>query len=299
MATNGTRMLRRKAATGDILFNTFNYSFMILLCVSTLYPFMFLFSSSFSSLDLSAQGMSLLPRGFTLSNFRRVLANPLIATGYRNTLLRTSIGTILSVLVSLMMAYPLSKRSFPHRDLWTGLVVFTMFFSGGMIPTYLLIRDLKLIDSIWSLILPELVSAYNLVIIRNYMQAIPPSMEESARMDGANDITILFRIIIPICKPVIATIALWVAVWHWNAWFDSMVYITKSKGQVVQLVMRSIVLEGSDQLTQMIGETQAQVITPEGLKAATIMVTTLPIIAVYPFIQKYFVKGVMLGSLKG
>ena len=146
-----------------------------------------------------------------------------------------------------------------------------------------------------------LIFAYNFVIVRNYMQTIPGSMEESAKMDGANDITILFRVILPVCKPIIATIALWVAVWHWNAWFDSMIYMTKASGQVVQLVMRRIVLEGSDQMTQMMAEMQRQglVIAPEGLKAATIMVTTLPILCIYPFVQKYFVKGVMMGSLKG
>jgi putative aldouronate transport system permease protein len=139
------------------------------------------------------------------------------------------------------------------------------------------------------------------VIARNYMQTIPNSMEESAKIDGANDIVILFRVILPVCKPIIATLALWIAVWHWNAWFDAMIYMTTAGGQVVQLVMRRIVLEGSDQMTQMMAETQRQglVIAPEGLKAATIMATTLPILCVYPFIQKYFVKGVMMGSLKG
>jgi len=135
------------------------------------------------------------------------------------------------------------------------------------------------------------------------MQTIPDSLEESAKIDGANDITILFRIILPICKPIVATIALWVAVWHWNAWFDCMIYITRSAGEVLQLVMRRIVIQGSDQLTEMMGRGMAlqqdQYITPEGLKAATILVTTFPILCAYPFIQKYFVKGVMVGSLKG
>jgi putative aldouronate transport system permease protein len=144
------------------------------------------------------------------------------------------------------------------------------------------------------------VSAYNFVIVRNFMQGIPNSFEESAKIDGANDITILFRIILPLCKPIIATIALWVAVWHWNDWFDSMIYMTKPSGEVVQLVMRRIVLEGTDQLTAMMAQaSRNEVIAPEGLKAATIMVTTIPILCVYPFIQKYFVKGVMMGSLKG
>ena len=286
---------------GDRAFDAFNYLVMILLSLTTLYPFFFLISSSLSALDVTLGSFSLLPRQFTLENYAKVLRNPAIGTGYVNTILRTVIGTSLSLLATFCLAWPLSKRSFPLRNLWTGLIVFTMFFSGGMIPTYLLVRQLGLIDTIWALVLPELVTAYNFVIVRNYMQTIPGSMEESAKMDGANDITILFRVILPVCKPIIATIALWVAVWHWNAWFDSMIYMTKASGQVVQLVMRRIVLEGSDQMTQMMAEMQRQglVIAPEGLKAATIMVTTLPILCIYPFVQKYFVKGVMMGSLKG
>ncbi|HOX32289.1 MAG TPA: carbohydrate ABC transporter permease [Spirochaetales bacterium] len=286
---------------GDRAFDAFNYLVMILLSLTTLYPFFFLISSSLSALDVTLGSFSLLPRQFTLENYAKVLRNPAIGAGYVNTILRTVIGTSLSLLATFCLAWPLSKRSFPLRNLWTGLIVFTMFFSGGMIPTYLLVRQLGLIDTIWALVLPELVTAYNFVIVRNYMQTIPGSMEESAKMDGANDITILFRVILPVCKPIIATISLWVAVWHWNAWFDSMIYMTKASGQVVQLVMRRIVLEGSDQMTQMMAEMQRQglVIAPEGLKAATIMVTTLPILCIYPFVQKYFVKGVMMGSLKG
>jgi putative aldouronate transport system permease protein len=290
---------RRDQGLADIIFHAVNYSFMIILCITTLYPFYFLMLSSFSLNDVSVSGICLFPKEFTFGNFSRVFANPLIATGYRNTILRTVIGTALSVLVTFMLAYPLAKRRFPNRDIWTGIIVFTMFFSGGLIPSYLLVRSLGLIDSIWSLILPELVSAYNFVIVRNYIMAIPPSMEESAKMDGANDIIILFRIIMPICKPVLATIALWIAVGHWNAWFDSLLYMTKASGQVVQLVMRRIVLEGSDAITQMIGQDTTQSVTPEGLKGATIVVTMVPILALYPFIQKYFVKGVMVGSLKG
>ncbi len=292
---------RLGASGANPAFNILNYAFMLLMSVTTLYPFVFLITSSLSGLDMTLGGFSLLPRDFTFTNYQKVFRNPAIATGYYNTILRTAIGTSLSLLVTFCLAWPLAKKAFPGRNAWTALIVFTMFFSGGMIPAYILVRQLHLIDTVWALVLPELVTAYNFVIVRNYMQTIPSSMEESAKMDGANDIVILFRIILPVCKPIIATIALWVAVWHWNAWFDSMIYVTKASGQVVQLVMRRIVLEGSDQLTQMMAEAQRQgmVIAPEGLKAATIMVTTIPILCVYPFIQKYFVKGVMMGSLKG
>ncbi|OHE63027.1 MAG: ABC transporter permease [Treponema sp. GWB1_62_6] len=271
---------------------------MAVLSFFTLYPFLFLFTSSFSGLDASLGGFSLWPRAFTLDNYVRVAANPLVASGYWNTILRTVLGTALSLIATFTLAYPLSKKSFPLRNFWTALVVFTMFFSGGLIPTYLLVKNLRLVDTVWSLVLPELVSAYNLIIVRNYMQTIPASLEESARIDGANDIGILFRIILPVCKPIIATIALWVAVWHWNAWFDCMIYVNKAGGEVMQLVMRRIVMLGStDQITQMMAE--QDIATPEGLKAATILVATIPILCAYPFVQKYFVKGVMVGSLKG
>jgi len=298
MALPGRRK-RRALPASEIGFRICNYSFMVLLCVTTLYPFLFLLASSFSGGDLSVNGFSLIPREFTTGNYVRILSNRLIGIGYKNTLFRTIVGTALSLLATFALAYPLAKRTFPNRTFWTGLVVFTMFFSGGMIPNYLLVRSLSLIDTPWALILPELISAYNLVIMRNYIMAIPASLEESARIDGANDIVILFRIVAPICKPVLATLALWISVWHWNAWFDSMIYMTKADGQVVQLVMRRIVLEGSDQLTQMIGMDTSQYYTTEGLKGATIVVATLPILLAYPFIQKYFVRGVMMGSLKG
>jgi len=294
------RTVRKKQTLGDRIFSGLNYAFMILLCASMVYPFLFIILSSVSTYDMSAGGFSLVPRGFTWDYYGRVLTNPDIFTGYVNTLIRTLLGTFFSVVVTLCMAYPLSKRTFPNRTGWTALVVFTMFFSGGIIPTYLLVKSLGLMDTLGSLILPELVSAFNLIIVRNYMQTVPESLEESAKMDGANDVTILFRIILPVCAPIIATITLWVAVWHWNAWYDAMVYISSPGNQVIQLIMRRIVIQGSDALTQMMDSSMSQNhISPEGLKAATIMVTTLPILCAYPFVQKYFVKGILVGSLKG
>jgi putative aldouronate transport system permease protein len=287
-----------RGGRGFDAFPAINGFLMICFCFITLYPFLFLITSSFSALNASVNGLSLIPRSFTADNYDRVLRNPLIYSGFKNTVVRTLLGTALSLLATLTLAYPLSRKYFPNRGLWTGLIVFTMFFSGGLIPTYLLVRTLGLIDKPWALILPELISAYNFVIVRNYMQTIPDALEESAKIDGANDIKILFRIILPTCKPIIATVALWVAVWHWNAWFDCLIYITKPAGEVLQLVMRRIVIQGTDQITEMMGG-KHDAITPEGLKAATILVTTLPILCVYPFVQKYFVKGVMMGSLKG
>jgi len=291
----------RRSSAGEKVFDVFNYIFMFILCLTTIYPFLYLFSNSLASSEFAQTQITIIPKSITFENYKRVLTNPLISSGYYNTILRTAIGTFLGLVTTFALAYPLSKKYFPNRNFWTGIIVFTMFFGGGMIPTYILVRNLNLMNTIWALILPELVSAYNFIIVRNYMMSLPESIEESARIDGANDIIILIRIVLPVCKPILATVALWIAVWHWNSWFDSMIYSQKAEKQVVQLIMRRIVLEGSQQVMNMstMDESGLRVVTPESLKAATVMVTTIPILLVYPFIQKYFVKGVMLGSLKG
>ena len=194
-------------------------------------------------------------------------------------------------------AYPLSKKYLPNRNFWTTIVLIPMFFGGGLIPSYLLMRLLHLTNTIWALILPGLVSSYNLILVRNYMMSLPDSLEESAKIDGANEIVILFRIILPLSKPILDTIALWIAVAHWNAWFDCLIYITKKELIVLQVVLYQVINAGSQQVVT--GSLSTDVVYPEILKACTIMVTTIPIIMVYPFAQKYFIKGIMVGSLKG
>ena len=206
---------------------------------------------------------------------------------------------MIALLLGYHYAYALSKRYLPNRNFWTTILIITMFFSGGMVPEFLLIRSLGLRNTIWALVLPGAISAYNITIMRNFLMSLPDSLEESARIDGANDIQILYKIIFPLSLPILATVALWTAVGHWNAWFDSMIYITKPEKQVLQVTLRRIVLEGTNQLVTMYGEEVNQKQTSETIKAAVTMVTTLPILMVYPFIQKYFVKGVMIGSVKG
>ena len=281
---------------GSVIFDYINGLFMILLSFSTLYPFLFLI---FQSLGNSTR-LSLVPSVCDFSAYQNVMTNSFIWSGFEWTILRTVIGTALSVLVTTSAAYALSKRWFPNRNFWTGMIVFTMFFSGGLIPSYLLMRGVGLYNSFWAMILPGLCSAYNLTIMRNFFMSIPGELEESAKIDGANDIQIMFRIIVPISLPIIATIALWNAVGHWNAWFDCMIYITDPKRQVLQLILRRIVIEGTGQFMSFTGNIENGTnFTPEAVKAATTIVATLPILLVYPFVQKYFVKGVMVGSLKG
>jgi putative aldouronate transport system permease protein len=200
-------------------------------------------------------------------------------------------------------AYPLAKRYFPNRAFWTGLLVFTMFFSGGLIPSYILVRSLGMYNTIWALVLPGLISTYNMIIMRNFFMSIPSELEESARIDGAGEFCVLFRIVVPISGPILATVALWTIVGHWNAWFDSMIYITTGSKQVLQHILRQIILEGTMQVIEM--NNYAATLDPsssvntDAVKAATIMVATVPVLLVYPFLQKYFAKGVMVGSLKG
>ncbi|WP_409346355.1 carbohydrate ABC transporter permease [Paenibacillus sp. MBLB4367] len=282
------------------LFDVLNTIFMIALCLTTVYPFLYLLSLSFSTGDIKLTNINLIPPKVTWANYDKVLTNDFILSGFINTVTRTVLGTALSICATVFAAYPLAKRYFPHRTFWTAFIVFTMFFSGGLIPSYLLVKSLGLMNSIWALVLPGMISAFSLIIARNFFMALPESLEESAKIDGANEIVILFKIIIPISMPIIATLSLWMAVSHWNAWFDSLIYMTDSHKQVLQVVMRRIVLLGSKDVMDVNSfDDPLLVANPETIKAATIMVTVIPIVLVYPFLQKYFVKGVLVGSLKG
>lgn len=289
-----------KRSVGEHVFDVFNTVFLGVLALTMLYPFWYELALSLADAEkVAISKVYIWPEVVSLESYANVLSSKFIYYGYFWTIVRTVVGTIVALLLGFHFAYALSKKDFPNRKLWTSLLVFTMFFSGGMVPEYLLIRDLDLINSIWSLILPGAISAYNITIMRNYLMSLPDSLEESARIDGANDIVILYRIIVPLSLPILATVALWTAVAHWNAWFDAMLYIQDTNKQVLAITLRRIVLQGSNSVVSMSGEEVNANMTSETIKAATIMVATLPILCVYPFIQKYFVKGVMVGSLKG
>jgi putative aldouronate transport system permease protein len=244
-------------------------------------------------------GLSLIPKEPSLTAYGRVFHNKNIYTGFRSTIFRVLLGTSLTMLFTITTAFPLSKKHFPNRSFWTAIIVFTMFFSGGLIPSYLLVRSLGMYNTIWAMVLPGLLSTYNMIIMRNFFMNIPAEMEESAKIDGANEFSILFRIIVPVSGPIIATVALWTMVGHWNAWFDCMIYISTTSNQVLQLILRRIVLEGTTQLMELSNARDMGIINTDAVKSATIMVATIPILLVYPFLQKYFVKGIMIGSLKG
>ena len=284
--------------------DVFIYLLLALLGASILFAFQHLLSLSLSPSWVATKGgIHLIPVELTLDNYRKVLESQYIWQGYQNTLIRTVAGTLLQLFVTALGAYTLSKKFYPHRSFWTFLIVFTMFFSGGLIPTYILVVNLGLMDKYAAMILPGLVSAYNLIILRNYFMSLPEEIEESCMIDGAGRFRIFFRIVLPLSKPILATVALWLAVGHWNAWFDVLLYMTKDSMFTLQIVLRRIIISGTQQMldlniTSELLQSQVQY-SPEGVKAAAIFVATLPILCVYPFIQKYFVKGIMIGSLKG
>ncbi len=289
-----------KQTAGEKLFNGFNIVFLGGLALLCLYPFLYTLSLSFSTAaEANREGFHFFPRAVSLASYQMVLSNPDILRGYVNTITRTLLGTALTLVATCVAAYPLARKNLPHRSAITFFIVFTMIFSGGLVPGYLLIKNLGLINSIWALIIPTLITAFNVIIMKNFFDAIPESLAESARIDGANEWSILFRIYIPLSKPVLATVALWTAVMHWNSWFDAMLYITDDRKQVLQTFLQRIVIESSTQMMEL-GITNSSVtgFTTETVKAATIILTILPIICIYPFLQKYFVKGVMMGGVK-
>ncbi|MCK5156331.1 MAG: carbohydrate ABC transporter permease [Spirochaetales bacterium] len=285
-------------------FDIVNYIFMVLFALSIIYPLWSLFVISFSDpLDVMGLDIHIFPKNFTIQSYQLIFSNDNIFYAYFNTTLRTVCGTVLSLAVTACAAYSLSSKRLPFRSLITFFFIFTMFFSGGLIPTYLLIRRLGLVDNRLALIIPTAANVFNIVIIRNYIMAsVSDTLKESAQIDGANHFTVLWKIVLPMCKPVLATVSLWLMVGHWNAWFDAMIYINSSSKQVLQILLRKIMFtysEPSIQSAQVALGLEVNKVNPETLKAAFVFVTIGPIILVYPYIQKYFVKGLVIGSLKG
>lgn len=290
------RIIRRSA--GEIVFDNLNVLFFIIFTMLCIYPFLYMLNVSISSgVAAEKYGFNLLPKGVTLHYYAQMFKTGAVLRGFYNSIIRTVVGTVISVVLTTCGAYPISKKHLPNRNFWTTFILIPMFFGGGLIPTYLVIKSLHIMDTIWVLVLPGAVGTFNLILVRNFIMAIPPSLEESAKIDGANDIIILFRIILPLLKPILATIALWSAVGHWNAWFDALIYISSEKKMVLQVVLYHILTMGTQRLA--VGNVSDNIPFPQITKACIIIITTVPIIMVYPFAQKYFIKGIMIGSLKG
>ncbi|HHV95896.1 MAG TPA: carbohydrate ABC transporter permease [Clostridiaceae bacterium] len=290
-----------KRSIGEKIFDAFNILAMIFLIIVTLYPLLYVIFASVSTPSrlIKHEGILLAPLGFQLGAYKLVFRNPMITKGYLNTLFVVTVGTTVNIIMTSLGAYVLSRKGLYWKNLMMFIIVFTMFFGGGMIPTYLLVRSLKLTDTLWALIVPGAISTYNMIIMRTSFMSIPDSLEESARIDGAKDLTILFKIVIPLSLPVIAVMILFYGVGHWNAWFSALIYLRKRELYPLQLILREVLI--SSDTTQMLAGLAGMDLEPiaETVKYATIVIATLPILCIYPFLQKYFVKGVMIGALKG
>jgi putative aldouronate transport system permease protein len=282
-------------------FDIFNIFFMIILIILMVYPFWHIVMYSISDVRLAMRGgLFLWPRGFSLETYRVVLKNPVVLSGFRVSVIVTVIGTAFATFFTATTAYPLSKKRMRGRTFFSLYVLFTMLFNGGMIPTYLLVKSLGLIDTLWALILPNAIHAWNIFVMRNFFATIPESLEESARIDGASDLLIFFKIILPLSKAVLATIGLFLAVGYWNDFFSTILYIQSRNKWALQAVLREIVTNTEMAMSrQGMSAVHRQTITTQSVIMANIVIVTVPIILVYPFVQKYFVKGVMIGSVKG
>ncbi len=289
-----------KKSFEDMAFSAISYLFIIFVCIVTLYPIIFVVAASISSAgSIMRNEVLLLPKELTWRAYQVVVNYKGIWTAYANTLFYAIAGTAISVLLTAFAAYPLSRKSWAPRKFFSVFIVFTMWFSGGMIPFYLLIKNMGLLDSRIAILLYPAISAFYVIIMRTYFEGIPDAIEESAKLDGANDMVILFKIIIPLSMPIIATIALYYAVGRWNSFFWEMLILSDEKKLPVQVLLQRIIL--SSQLGQDIQKslTRGEASIPITIKYACIVVTALPIIMVYPFAQKYFVKGVLVGGVKG
>lgn len=295
--------MKWKKGAGEIIFDSINYTFMVLLSISMIYPFFSVLAISLSTpVEAAKLGLKLIPMEITMGAYSKVLASGFIAQAYVNTIIRTVIGTAITALACFSVAYVLSRKDLPYRSAITLFFVFTMFFSGGLIPSYLLIKSLGMMNSMLALIVPGIYSAWYIVMMRNYVSTLPVELEEAALIDGATPFYIMFRIMLPLSVPIVATVVLWSAVGHWNSWFDAMIYITDNSKQVLQVALRKIVI--SEELRSLIPGMDVAMVgsesfTEQTLKAATIILTIGPIVLVYPFAQKYYVKGILMGSLKG
>ncbi|MBD7969592.1 carbohydrate ABC transporter permease [Paenibacillus gallinarum] len=289
-----------KRSLGEIVFSWFNTCFMLLLCFVTLYPFIYILFASLSDPTEMAQfrGMLFSPLGFSLDAYKAVLENPMVTTGYRNTLFYVIVGTAINLIMTTLGAYALSRRNVYFKNHIMFYIVITMVFSGGLIPSFLLVNNLGMLNTPWALLLPGAINSFNLIIMRTAFQGIPPSLEESARIDGANDWVIMVRIIIPLSMPVIAVMILWYAVGHWNSYFSALIYLRDRELFPLQLVLREILISNSTDSMMTGAATGDRMDIGITIKYATIIVSTLPILILYPFLQKYFVHGVMIGALK-
>ncbi|ASA20713.1 carbohydrate ABC transporter permease [Paenibacillus donghaensis] len=289
-----------KRTKGDLLLDISVYLFLIVLALVMLLPLANVFSKSVSEEWAIISGkVGILPIGFQLDTLKEVVSSAMFLRAFGISVGVTVVGTVLSIILTALTAYPLSKRNLPGISFLMVLFIFTMLFSGGLIPSYLLMRELHLINNLWVLILPGMISVFNMLVIKSYYESLPEALEESARIDGAKTYTVLFRIILPLSMPVLATIALFYAVGYWNDYFGPMIYINDTALKTLQLYLQDVVMDASAANVTNKSVDDLMNMSPEGIRAATVVASTVPILCVYPFVQKYFIKGVLIGSVKG
>ncbi len=288
--------MKKYESLSERVAHAFIVLFLLAFSACVVLPFLNIISVSFSDKQAVLSGkVTLWPVGFNTSSYAKVMQNDYFFRAYGNTLFVVAVGTSLSMLLTIMAAFIISRPDLPGKKIITFAITLTMWFSGGMIPLFLVIRKIGLYDSLFALILPSAVSAYNVVVMRSFFDTLPPSLEESAQLDGANDVIVLFKILTPLCLPSIATVTLWVAVAYWNAYTPALLYLSTRSKFTLQLVLRDIVFNNT--IAQYMDGTVD--VVSESLIYANIILTMLPIMLLYPFLQKYFIKGVMIGAVKG
>ncbi len=291
-----------KMSASDKILLIVGYILLGLFVVAIIVPIIYIIIASFMDpITLQNTGISFDLEKWTTTAYERVLSNSQIWVGFRNAILYSVVFTVVSVGITLLAAYPMSRKDFKGRGLFNTIFMITMFFGGGLIPTYLLISNLGLLNSMWAIILPGAFSVWNMIIARTYYQGIPQELREAADVDGANELTYFFQILLPVCTPVITVLALWQFVGMWNSYFDAMIYLNDANKQPLQLVLRSILIQNQPE-SGMISDMQstaARAQLAELLKYATIIISSLPLLIMYPFFQKYFDSGIMVGSVKG
>jgi putative aldouronate transport system permease protein len=303
MVNEHSKRNRIGQSTNDNMFSVLNYSLLFIALVVVLYPLIFVLSASMSSPEAAIKGdIWLLPKDFNLQAYARVFQNQNIMNGYWNTIMYTVAGTALNLVLTVAAAYPLSRKDMKGRNVMMMYLVFTMFFSGGLIPTYLIIKGMGIMNTFWVIILPNAVSVFNIVIMRTFFQStIPIEVQEASIMDGCSNMSLLLRIVLPLSMPVIAVMILFYSVGHWNAYFNALIYLSDRDKYPLQIILREILIQNEMQeMMELNNETSTQqALLAATIKYAVIIVTNLPVLLLYPFLQRYFVKGVMIGAIKG
>jgi putative aldouronate transport system permease protein len=290
-----------KGNFASLLFDLCINTFLILVMFFTLYPFLYVVSVSLSNPYAVMQNrITFFPVGLNFNSYKAVAANPYIWISYKNTIIYTVVGTTVNLLFTTTMAYSLSKKYLFGRKFFSLLTVFTLFFRGGIIPEYILIKNLKLIDSMWALILPIAIGTWNLMVMRTYFQGLPEETEEAAKIDGCDPPQVLAKIVLPVSKPILATMTLFYAMWHWNSYFSALIYLNDKEKYPLQIFLQQILITGETSFTStVVGMTDTNLLISDTVKYATIIVAILPVVLVYPFLQKYFIRGILIGAVKG